>query len=62
MLTRRDCLTYSASTIAASALLPRLAAAQPGDVIKRAIPATGEEIPIIGLGSSATFSVTTSSN
>lgn len=56
MLSRRDCLTYSASTIAASALLPRLTSAQAGDVIKRAIPATGEEIPIIGLGSSATFS------
>jgi aryl-alcohol dehydrogenase-like predicted oxidoreductase len=56
MLTRRDCLTYTAATCAASALLPRLAAAQRGDLIKHAIPGTGEEIPIVGLGSSATFS------
>jgi aryl-alcohol dehydrogenase-like predicted oxidoreductase len=55
MPTRRDCLTYSA-TLSAAALLPRLAAAQPADVIKRAIPRTGEQIPIVGLGSSATFS------
>jgi aryl-alcohol dehydrogenase-like predicted oxidoreductase len=55
MLTRRDCLTHSAA-ISAAALLPRLAAAQSADVIKRAIPSSGEEIPIIGLGSSATFS------
>jgi len=56
MLTRRDCLTYSATACAASALLPRLASAQASGTIKRAIPQTGEEIPIIGLGSSATFS------
>jgi aryl-alcohol dehydrogenase-like predicted oxidoreductase len=56
MLTRRDCLTYTATTCAASTLLPRLAGAQANEVLKRAIPRTGEEIPIIGLGSSATFS------
>ncbi len=56
MLTRRECLTHTASTLAVSALLPRLAAAQAGDVITRAIPGTGERLPIIGLGSSATFS------
>lgn len=56
MLTRRDCLTYSAASCAAATLLPTIAGAQTGDVIKRAIPKTGEEIPIIGLGSSATFS------
>jgi len=56
MLTRRDCLTYTATTCAASALWPKLANAQANDVIRRAIPGTGEEIPIIGLGSSATFS------
>lgn len=54
MPTRRDCLTYSAA-FAAGASLPRLAAAQPADVIRHAIPKTGEQIPIIGLGSSATF-------
>lgn len=56
MLTRRDCLTYSATSCAAAALLPSFAGAQASDVIRRAIPKTGEEIPIIGLGSSATFS------
>jgi len=56
MLTRRDCLTYTATSCAASALLPTLSRAQADEVIKRAIPNTGEEIPIIGLGSSATFS------
>ena len=56
MLNRRDCLTYTATTCAASALLPGLVSAQTGGAIKRAIPKTGEEISIIGLGSSATFS------
>lgn len=56
MLTRRDCLTYSATSCALSGLLPRLAGAQAGDVITREIPSTGESLPIIGLGSSATFS------
>jgi aryl-alcohol dehydrogenase-like predicted oxidoreductase len=59
MLTRRDCLTYAAGTCATLALKPALLSAQEaaysGEIIKRAIPATGEEIPIIGLGSSATF-------
>jgi len=55
MLTRRDCLSLTATTCAASALLPRLAGAQSGSIIKHAIPKTGEELPIVGLGSSATF-------
>lgn len=54
MPTRRDCLTYSAA-LAAGASLARLAAAQPGGIIRHAIPKTGEQIPVIGLGSSATF-------
>lgn len=57
MLTRRECLALTAQASAALALGPRLASAQlSGPITKRAIPATGEEIPIIGLGSSATFS------
>lgn len=55
MLTRRDCLTISASTCAAAALLPRLAGAQAGDIISKAMPKSGEMLPIVGLGSSATF-------
>ena len=55
MLTRRDCLTYS-TMLSAASLLPRLTGAQSGGVITRAIPSTDERLPIIGLGSSATFS------
>ena len=56
MLTRREYLAATAKVCAALALGPRLAAAQAqGAVITRPIPKTGEEIPIIGLGSSATF-------
>jgi aryl-alcohol dehydrogenase-like predicted oxidoreductase len=55
MLTRRDCLTLTATTCAASTVLSRLAGAQASDVMTRAIPSTGERLPIIGLGSSATF-------
>ena len=57
MMTRRDCLALAGRAGAALALAPRLLGAQPqGGLIKRPIPATGEEVPIIGLGSSATFS------
>lgn len=57
MLTRRDCLALTAHSCAAVALAPRLAAAQAsGPIVTRPIPATGEQIPVIGLGSSATFS------
>ena len=56
MITRRDCLRYSALA-GAVATLPAglLHAIESGDIIKRAIPTTGEELPIVGLGSSATF-------
>jgi aryl-alcohol dehydrogenase-like predicted oxidoreductase len=57
MLTRRAYLSLSATACAALALKTRLLSAQArGSMIKHAIPSTGEEIPIIGLGSSATFS------
>ena len=57
MLSRRDCLVLSASSAAALALGPRLASAQfAGPINRRPIPSSGEELPIIGLGSSATFS------
>jgi len=56
MLTRRDYLKYSALAGAACAVSPGvLAAIRSGDIIKRAIPKTGEQIPVVGLGSSATF-------
>jgi aryl-alcohol dehydrogenase-like predicted oxidoreductase len=57
MVTRRSLLKNTAAAGSAMALLPRLLAAQSaGEIIKRAIPSSGEEIPMIGLGSSATFS------
>ena len=56
MLTRRECLKNSALA-AATTILPAslVRALEPADIIKRAIPKTGEELPIVGLGSSATF-------
>ncbi len=57
MITRRDCLKYPALACAASALQPGLLKAiEGGNLITRAIPSSGEELPIVGLGSSATFS------
>ena len=57
MINRRDFIGISAGVSATLALTPRLlqALAQ-GQLIQRAIPSTGEKIPVIGLGSSATFS------
>jgi aryl-alcohol dehydrogenase-like predicted oxidoreductase len=55
MLTRRDVLTTAAAG-AALALDVRFGWAQGSNVITKAIPSTGEQLPIVGLGSSATFS------
>ena len=56
MLTRRDYLKYSALAGAACTLpASLLQALEAGEIIKRAIPKTGERLPIVGLGSSATF-------
>lgn len=57
MVSRRDFLATAAGVGATLSLTPRLleALAQ-GQLIQRTIPATGEKIPAIGLGSSATFS------
>ena len=56
MLTRRDSLK-NAALIGAAAALPACAlrAVESGKLITRAIPKTGEELPIVGLGTSATF-------
>lgn len=55
MLTRRDWLTLTAGAGAALAFDPiRALAQQP--LITRAIPSSGEKLPVVGLGSSATFS------
>jgi aryl-alcohol dehydrogenase-like predicted oxidoreductase len=57
MISRRDFLATTVGVGATLSLTPRLleALAQ-GQLIQRAIPSTGEKIPVIGLGSSATFS------
>jgi aryl-alcohol dehydrogenase-like predicted oxidoreductase len=55
MLTRREYLALTAQA-GAALTLPRALFAQAGEVITRAIPKTGERLPIVGLGSSATFS------
>lgn len=56
-ITRRDWLKLSAAAGAALALDPRsLRAFQSQEVIRRMIPNTGELVPAVGLGSSATFS------
>lgn len=57
MFTRREWLTLTAGAGAAFTIHPEmLLALQAQPVIRRAIPSTGEQLPIIGLGSSATFS------
>ena len=55
MINRRQWLGLSLSAGAALALEPRLLWAARQKVITRAIPSTGERLPIVGLGSSATF-------
>ena len=55
MLTRRDWLSLTLGTGAALALdRASLLAQQP--LLTRAIPSSGEKLPLVGLGSSATFS------
>ncbi len=54
-LTRRDWLTLTSSAACALALRPAELFAQQR-LLTRAIPSSGEMLPVIGLGSSATFS------
>jgi len=55
MLTRRDWLKHTAATGAALCLPARLLAQARAPMHARRIPSSGEELPIIGLGGSATF-------
>lgn len=56
MLTRRDWLRTTAAAGAAVTLSPDiLRALERQEMMTRAIPSTGEQVPIVGLGSSATF-------
>ena len=56
MLTRRDTLKLAVAAGATTALPSSvLAAFDAGNLVTRAIPKSGEELPIVGLGSSAPF-------
>jgi aryl-alcohol dehydrogenase-like predicted oxidoreductase len=56
VISRRDYLKFLAAAGAASAIPAQLLrAAQHDGLITRAVPKTGEELPIVGLGSSASF-------
>lgn len=58
MISRRDCLRLCIATGAGSVLAPGLlwASENPGNLITRPIPSSGQMLPVVGLGSSATFS------
>lgn len=56
MTTRREWLQRLAGAGGVLALAPRAVLAAQAKLITRAIPSTGEQLPIVGLGSSATFS------
>lgn len=57
MINRREWFGITMTGVAALAVDPRsLFGAEAGRLLTRAIPSTGERLPVIGLGSSATFS------
>jgi aryl-alcohol dehydrogenase-like predicted oxidoreductase len=56
MVTRREWLGLTLGAGAALALDPRLLSALQQPLLTRAVPSTGEKLPLVGLGSSATFS------
>lgn len=58
MISRRDYLKLALASGAALSLQPQLlwGQDQPQPLITRPIPSTGEQLPVVGLGSSATFS------
>ena len=61
MITRREWIGLTLSAGAALTLDPRLLWAARQELITRAVPSTGERLPIVGLGSSATFAQAASS-
>ncbi len=54
-MNRREWTKLTLGAGLALGIAPRLLAAQPGKVLQRAIPSSGELLPMVGLGSSATF-------
>src|SRR2546423_10977310 len=60
-MNRRELLAGGAQLMAAAAVSSRAGAANPSEApLLRKIPASGEEVPLIGLGTSRTFEVGTS--
>jgi aryl-alcohol dehydrogenase-like predicted oxidoreductase len=55
MMTRREWMLRVAGAGGMLAFDPRAVFASTGSLLSRAIPSTGERLPIVGLGSSATF-------
>ena len=56
-ISRRQLLRAGAAATTLAALGPTLALANTGSVIKKAIPSSGEQLSVIGLGTSRTFNV-----
>jgi len=57
MWTRRRALGALAAASACAAIRPSLAAEEPHALLTRPIPSTGEQLPVVGLGSWITFNV-----
>jgi aryl-alcohol dehydrogenase-like predicted oxidoreductase len=57
MSTRRDFLSSTALAAAAAMLSPRLALASTDALATRAIPSSGDALPVIGMGTSGSFEV-----
>ena len=55
-LSRRSFIRHACAGPVALGVLPRILPAMTGNVIKRAIPSSGEEISIMGMGTYSTFS------
>ena len=62
MISRRDYLKLALAAGASLAIKPNLlwAQDQPLELITRPVPSSGEQLPVVGLGSSATFSTVAS--
>ena len=56
-MNRRGLLRLAVSLVSAAAVSPRLTHASAAELIVRRIPSSGEELPIIGLGTSGPFEV-----
>lgn len=57
MQTRRLFLSAAALAAGAAAFAPRLTFAQTATLARRAIPSTGETLPVVGMGTSGSFQV-----